>query len=142
MGIFREFRYELSALFFVLGILGMVFSLIQYLASTQSPDWLKSIHHAVGEDVARETLAASGAVRGAGALTRRRSARTADGCSLTQADRGPRRGAFRGDRRLAGGRGRGAQGARVRAGRRSRAGSEAIRMRRGRACDPPAPPLG
>src|SRR3989449_1058766 len=56
MGIFRELRYELSALFFALGILGMVFSLTQYLAPTQSPDWLKSIHHAVGEYVVWEAF--------------------------------------------------------------------------------------
>src|SRR5207247_7103664 len=56
MGIFRELRYELSALFFALGILGMIFSLTQYLASTQSPDWLKSIHLAVGEYVVWEAF--------------------------------------------------------------------------------------
>src|SRR5207247_7020804 len=56
MGIFRELRYELSALFFALGILGMVFSLTQYLASAQSPDWLKSIHLAVGEYVVWEAF--------------------------------------------------------------------------------------
>src|SRR5438876_10709476 len=56
MGIFRELRYELSALFFALGILGMVFSLTQYLASAQSPDWLKSIHRAVGEYVVSEAF--------------------------------------------------------------------------------------
>jgi len=56
MGIFRELRYELSALFFALGILGMVFSLTQYLASAQSPDWLKSIHRAVGEYVVWEAF--------------------------------------------------------------------------------------
>src|SRR5207247_5973146 len=56
MGIFRELRYELSALFFALGILGMIFSLTQYLASTQSPDWLKSIHRAVGEYVVWEAF--------------------------------------------------------------------------------------
>ncbi|TLZ97696.1 MAG: hypothetical protein E6J96_04655 [Methanobacteriota archaeon] len=56
MGIFRELRYELSALFFALGILGMVFSLTQYLAPTQSPDWLKSIHRAVGEYVVWEAF--------------------------------------------------------------------------------------
>ncbi len=48
MGLFRELRYELSTLIFGLGILGMVFSLTQYLLPTQSPEWLQSIHRAVG----------------------------------------------------------------------------------------------
>lgn len=49
MGLFREFRYELSALFFVVGILAMVFSLTQQFLRAQSPDWLRSIHAAVGD---------------------------------------------------------------------------------------------
>ena len=56
MGLFRELRYELSALIFALGILAMVFSLTQYLFPTQSPDWLKSIHHAVGQFVVWESF--------------------------------------------------------------------------------------
>ena len=56
MGLFRELRYELSALIFALGILAMIFSLTQYLFSTQSPDWLKSIHHAVGQFVVWESF--------------------------------------------------------------------------------------
>jgi len=56
MAFFREFRYELSALFLALGILGMVFSLTQYLAPTQSPDWLRSIHRAIGEYVVWEVF--------------------------------------------------------------------------------------
>lgn len=48
MGLFRELRYEVSALIFALGILGVVLSFTQYLIPTQSPDWLKSIHTAVG----------------------------------------------------------------------------------------------
>ncbi|HKW43258.1 MAG TPA: DUF3198 domain-containing protein [Thermoplasmata archaeon] len=56
MGLFRELRYELSALIFALGILAMVFSLTQYLFPTQSPDWLKSIHHAVGQFVVWEAF--------------------------------------------------------------------------------------
>src|SRR2546426_5195534 len=51
MGLFRELRYELSALIFALGILGTVFSLTQYLIPTQSPTWLQSIHVAVGQYV-------------------------------------------------------------------------------------------
>lgn len=56
MGIFREFRYELSALFFFLGILAMIFSLTQYFAAAQSPDWLRSIHGAVGNYVIWEAF--------------------------------------------------------------------------------------
>ena len=56
MAFFREFRYELSALILALGILGMVFSLTQYLAPTQSPDWLRSIHKATGEYVVWEVF--------------------------------------------------------------------------------------
>jgi len=51
MGLFRELRYELSSLIFGLGILAMIFSLTQYLIPTQSPDWLQSIHRAVGNYV-------------------------------------------------------------------------------------------
>ncbi len=56
MAFFREFRYELSALILALGILGMIFSLTQYLAPTQSPDWLRSIHRATGEYVVWEVF--------------------------------------------------------------------------------------
>src|SRR2546423_12343016 len=56
MGIFRELRYELSALSSALGFRGMVFPFTHYLAPTQSPDWLKSIHHAVGEYVVWEAF--------------------------------------------------------------------------------------
>jgi hypothetical protein len=56
MGTFREFRYELSALIFALGILGTIFSLTQYLAPTQSPDWLQSIHRWVGQYVIWEAF--------------------------------------------------------------------------------------
>ncbi|MCI4371241.1 MAG: DUF3198 domain-containing protein, partial [Thermoplasmata archaeon] len=48
MAIFRELRYEISALIFALGVLGMIFSLTQFLVPTQSPDWLRSIHQAIG----------------------------------------------------------------------------------------------
>ena len=56
MGVFREFRYELSALIFALGILGTILSLTQYFASTQSPDWLRSIHQAIGQYVIWEAF--------------------------------------------------------------------------------------
>lgn len=56
MGLFREYRYELSALIFALGILGTILSLTQILAGTQSPDWLQSIHRAVGEYVIWEAF--------------------------------------------------------------------------------------
>ena len=56
MGLFREFRYELSALIFALGILGMAFSLTQFLFPTQSPDWLKSIHRTIGNFVVWEAF--------------------------------------------------------------------------------------
>jgi aspartokinase-like uncharacterized kinase len=56
MGLFRELRYELSALFLVLGILAMVFSLTQYLIPKESPDWLRSIHNAVGQYVVWEVF--------------------------------------------------------------------------------------
>src|SRR5437879_13497490 len=56
MGLFRELRYELSSLIFGLGILVMIFSLTRYLIPTQSPDWLKSIHSAVGDYVVWEAL--------------------------------------------------------------------------------------
>jgi len=56
MGLFREVRYELSALIFALGILGTVFSLTQYLIPTQSPTWLQSIHVAVGQYVIWEAF--------------------------------------------------------------------------------------
>lgn len=48
MGFFQELRYELSTLVFGLGILAMVFALTQALLSAQSPDWLKTVHNAVG----------------------------------------------------------------------------------------------
>src|SRR6266700_2490810 len=56
MGLFRELRYELSALFFALGVLGVVLSFTQYLIPTQSPPWLQSIHQAVGQYVVWEAL--------------------------------------------------------------------------------------
>jgi hypothetical protein len=56
MGFFREFRYELSALFLVLGFLAMVFSLTYWLIPGQSPDWLRSIHTAVGQYVVWEAF--------------------------------------------------------------------------------------
>src|SRR2546426_12323984 len=64
MGLFRELRYELSSLIFGLGILGMVFSLTQYLIPTQSPDWLQSIHRAVGDYAVWEAFFAFLAVLG------------------------------------------------------------------------------
>src|SRR5207245_1956090 len=66
MGLFRELRYELSSLIFGLGILGMFFSLTQYLIPTQSPDWLQSIHRAVGDYVVWEALFGFLAVLGGG----------------------------------------------------------------------------
>lgn len=54
MGLFREFRYEFSSLILAAGVLAMVFSLTQYLVPNQSPDWLKSIHAAVGQWVVWE----------------------------------------------------------------------------------------
>jgi len=56
MGLFRELRYELSALILALGVLGMVLSLTQFFAPTQSPDWLQSIHRAVGQYVVWEAF--------------------------------------------------------------------------------------
>lgn len=56
MGLLRELRYELSTLFFGLGILGMIFSLTQYLVPDQSPAWLQSIHRAVGPYVVWEAF--------------------------------------------------------------------------------------
>ena len=66
MGLFRELRYELSALIFAVGILAMVFSLTQYFAGAQSPDWLKSIHVAVGNFVIWEVFLVSLAVLAGG----------------------------------------------------------------------------
>lgn len=48
MGFFREFRYELSALVFGLGILAMVFAVTQAFFAGASPDWLRGVHNAVG----------------------------------------------------------------------------------------------
>ena len=56
MGLFRELRYELSALILALGVLGAVLSLTQYLIPTGSPDWLQSIHRAVGNYVVWEAF--------------------------------------------------------------------------------------
>jgi len=56
MGLFREFRYELSTLFFALGILGTALSLTQIFLSAQSPDWLKSIYAAIGNYVVWEAF--------------------------------------------------------------------------------------
>src|SRR5437867_1447284 len=64
MGLFRELRYELSSLIFGLGILGMIFSLTKYLIPIQSPDWLQSIHRAVGNYVVWEAFLGLVAVRG------------------------------------------------------------------------------
>src|SRR5439155_742391 len=66
MGLFRELRYELSSLIFGLGILAMIFSLTRYLIPTQSPDWLKSIHNAVGDYVVWEAFFGFLAVLGGG----------------------------------------------------------------------------
>src|SRR5205809_660270 len=66
MGLFRELRYELSSLIFGLGILAMIFSLTQYLIPTQSPDWLQSIHRAVGNYVVWEAFLGFLAVLGGG----------------------------------------------------------------------------
>jgi len=66
MGLFRELRYELSSLIFGLGILGMIFSLTQYLIPVQSPDWLQSIHRAVGNYVVWEAFLGFLAVLGGG----------------------------------------------------------------------------
>src|SRR2546426_1879093 len=66
MGLFRELRYELSSLIFGLGILGMIFSLTQYLIPTQSPDWLQSIHRTVGDYVVWEAFLGFLAVLGGG----------------------------------------------------------------------------
>jgi len=49
MGVFREFRYELSALIFGLGVLGMFLTLGRYLFLVQSPDWLRSVYAGIGE---------------------------------------------------------------------------------------------
>lgn len=51
MGLLREFRYELSALIFALGILGTAVSLTHYLFHEASPDWLRDIHAALGNYV-------------------------------------------------------------------------------------------
>src|SRR5437762_13891647 len=56
MGLFRELRYELSTLILALGVLGTVLSLTQYLVPTGSPDWLQSIHRAVGNYVVWEAF--------------------------------------------------------------------------------------
>src|SRR2546428_9255120 len=66
MGLFRELRYELSSLIFGLGILAMIFSLTQYLIPSQSPDWLQSIHRAVGNYVVWEAFLGFLAVLGGG----------------------------------------------------------------------------
>src|SRR5947199_9084559 len=56
MGLFRELRYELSALILALGVLGAVLFLTQYLIPTGSRDWLQSIHRAVGNYVVWEAF--------------------------------------------------------------------------------------
>src|SRR5256886_16101209 len=66
MGLFRELRYELSSLIFGLGILGMFFSLTQYLIPTQSRAWLQSIQRAVGDYVVWEAFFGFLAVLGGG----------------------------------------------------------------------------
>src|SRR3989442_6962759 len=66
MGLFRELRYELSFVIFGRGILGMIFSLTQYLIPIQSPDWLQSIHRAVGNYVVWEAFLGFLAVLGGG----------------------------------------------------------------------------
>jgi hypothetical protein len=66
MGLFRELRYELSSLIFGLGILGMFFSLTQYIIPSQSPDWLQSVHRAVGNYVVWEAFLGFLAVLGGG----------------------------------------------------------------------------
>ena len=66
MGLFRELRYELSSLIFGLGILALFLSLTRYLIPTQSPDWLQSIHQAVGDYVVWEAFLGLLAVLGGG----------------------------------------------------------------------------
>ena len=66
MGLFRELRYELSTLFFALGVLGVVLSFTQYLIPTQSPEWLQSLHRAVGQYVIWEAFFGLLAVLGGG----------------------------------------------------------------------------
>lgn len=66
MGLFREFRYELSTLIFGLGILAMAFSLTQFFFPTQSPDWLQQIHRAIGAWVIWEAFGGLLAVIGGG----------------------------------------------------------------------------
>lgn len=51
MGLLRDFRYEISAFLFGLGILGTFFSMTYYLFSAESPEWLKSIHASMGRYV-------------------------------------------------------------------------------------------
>jgi hypothetical protein len=66
MGFFREFRYEVSALVLAVGVLAMVFSLTQYLMPRESPDWLRSIHQAIGNYVFWEVIFGFFAVLGGG----------------------------------------------------------------------------
>src|SRR5438105_13446245 len=56
MGLFRELRYELSTLILASGVLATVLSLTQYLIPAGSPDWLQSIHRAVGNYVVWEAF--------------------------------------------------------------------------------------
>jgi len=48
MGLLRELRYELSALLFGLGVLGMVLWTTANFFRAQSPDILRGLHEAIG----------------------------------------------------------------------------------------------
>ena len=44
----RDLRYELSTLFFGLGILSMVLSITYWVIPAQTPDWLRTINNGIG----------------------------------------------------------------------------------------------
>ena len=48
MGLLRDLRYELSTLFFGLGILSMVFAITYWLLPGATPQWLLNIDNAIG----------------------------------------------------------------------------------------------
>ncbi len=48
MGLFREFRYELSALLFGLGVLATSLAVAQSFFRDQSPDLLKTLYSSIG----------------------------------------------------------------------------------------------
>ena len=48
MGLLRDLRYELSTLFFGLGILSWFFVLTAWLFPAESPAWLRSINEGIG----------------------------------------------------------------------------------------------